>query len=76
MIFGILADSGQIMTIEKRFADLSDARGRAPDGYLEALVPLPEDAVLGAYFVNGILRNRPGKEEKYAHPAGLQETDQ
>jgi hypothetical protein len=58
MIFGIVDENGYISSVERRFASLEDAKGKVPEGYLSALVPLPDEAVAGAYWIDGVLSNR------------------
>jgi len=65
MTFGIVEKNGYISSVEKRFSSIEEAKGNIPEGYLSELVPLPDNAVAGAYYVNGTLSNRPvGKERK------------
>ena len=65
MIFGVVEKDGYISSVETRFAALEEAAGKLPEGYLQMLVPLPDHAAAGAYYLDGVLSNRPaGKEEK------------
>ncbi len=65
MTLGIVEKDGYISSVERRFSSLEDARGKVPEGYLNLLVPLPDNVVAGAYYIGGVLSNRPaGKGRK------------
>ena len=71
MTFGIVDGNGYISAVERRFSSLEDARGKVPEKYLSELTPLPDNAVAGAYYIDGILSNQPAaKQQKKLYKEG------
>ena len=71
MTFGIVDNNGYISAVENRFDSLEDAKGKVPEKYLSQLTPLPNNAVPGAYYIDGALSNQPAtKRQKKLHKEG------
>lgn len=71
MTFGIVDNNGYISAVENRFDSLEDAKGKVPEKYLLQLTPLPNNAVPGAYYIDGALSNQPeAKRQKKLHKEG------
>lgn len=67
MTFGTVDENGYISAVERRFSSLEDAKGKVPEKYLLELTPLPDNAVAGAYYIGGVLSNKPVTKRQKKH---------